>query len=234
MGKYNNQNSMKTFILLAVIAIFGFNSMAQNETKPYFAIANDRLNIFYAGIENPVTIAASVAPEKLRISWGGATATYSGNGRYNVSIPDSLVGKGVTITVSVETKRGKIQNLGSRFFRVKPLPEPEIFIGANINGGVHSKAALLANPFIIASTMGDFHYHLLWRVVSYNVTFIINGIVEPPIIVENNRFGEQIVNKITDAPAGTVIEFSDFKIQCNTFKGKINRDIEKMIVIRIR
>ncbi|MDR0368130.1 MAG: gliding motility protein GldM, partial [Bacteroidales bacterium] len=92
-------------------------------TKPSAAIAAEKMNVLYAGINNPVTIAAPVAPERLRISWGGATATSQGGGRYDVSVPANLAGKEITISVGAEID-GNNQSMGATSFRIKAVPEP--------------------------------------------------------------------------------------------------------------
>ena len=223
------------FILLVFMAMLG-NAMAQGKegkTSPFsaFAISSNRMNILYMGIPNPVSIAASVNPKKLHIDWGGATATGIGRGKYDVCVPDSLVGKCITITVYTETKKGKVQNSEKVFFRVKAVPEPNVFVGGNIRTGKQTKDAILANPFISARMGVDFNFDLRWQVNSYKVTFIAIGrIVEEPIIVEGALFSEGVVTKIKNAPLGTIIMFSEIKIQ--SIIGK--RDIQENIVISIR
>ena len=225
----------KIFILFAFIMLLGCNLVAQEdsktETKSCFTISSDKMNVLYTGIPNLVSVVAtSVPPEKLHISWGGATATAVGGCRYEVFIPDSFAGRAIDFTLSAETKRGKIQKLGSITFRVKSLPEVSVFIGAYITGGRQSKEVLLENPLITARYSPDFNYHLRWEVLSYKVTFIINGDEEAPIMVSGARFSELVLNKIKDAPSGTIIEFSDIRIQ--SIAGM--RDIQKMIVVRIQ
>ena len=209
--------NFKIYILLVVVAMLDFNVMAQDtdtENKPVVAIAVERMNVLYAGLPNPVTIAvSSVAPEKLRISWGGATVINTGSGSYNVDVPDSLVGRELIITIAVEKERGEVQILENKAFRVKGVPEPNVFVGGNIRGGCHSKKAILANPFLTARMGNDFNYHLMWQVLSYKVTFVKNGVAEPPIIVEGAKFSEQVIEKIRKAQRGTIIEFSEVKIQ---------------------
>jgi hypothetical protein len=229
-----NIGNLKIFTLLAVMAMLGFNAMAQNvievkDTKPYFAIEVSKMNVLYAGLPNPVKIATSVAAKKLHIDWGGATARYRWNGQYDVEVPVSLVGRELTISVSAEKKNGKIQNLGSCVFRVKSIPEPAVYIGGNITGGQQPKDAILANPFISVRMLSDFNYHLRWQVLCYDVTFGIDGIVEPTITVEGAQFSEEVINKIKDAPSCTFIEFSEFKIQ--SIAGY--REFQKSIAIRI-
>ena len=216
---------VKFFMLFAFMATIG--AMAQTKPKYVLAIAADKMNILYAGIPNPVTIAASsVSSKKLKIDWGGATATFAGNGKYNLDVPSSLVGREVIITV----KKGNNQVLGTYSFRVKSVPEPNVFVGENITNGKQTKEVLLVNPFVCVRMGSEFNYHLIWKVLSYNVTFVNNGVVEDSIFVEGAMFSDEVINKIKDAPLDMIIEFSDFKIQ--SMAGRFN--IKKKIVIRIR
>lgn len=182
-------------------------------TKPTAAVAAEKMNVFYAGIPNPVTISAPVAAEKLRINWGGASATSLGGGRYDVQVPQSMSGKPITITISADMGGGKSQAMGKTEFRVKPVPEPTATIGAGITSGRQAKDVLLANPMIVAQMSKDFNYELRWNVLSYKVTFVKNNVEEAPIIVRGNRFPDNVVSKIRSASSGTQMEISDIKVQ---------------------
>ncbi len=182
-------------------------------TKPTAAVAAEKMNVFYAGIPNPVTISAPVASEKLRINWGGCTATSLGGGRYDVTVPQSLSGRSVNITISADMGGGKSQSMGSTEFRVKPVPEPSASIGPNITSGRQPKDLLLANPLVVARMSQDFNYELRWNVVSYKVTFVKNNVEEAPILVHGGRFPDNVVSKIRSASSGTQMEISDIKVQ---------------------
>ena len=222
---------MKRFLIFfVIIAVFGFDARTQNKNKPCLAIENGWDDMFYAGITSSVRVITPVAPEKLLIDWGGATAKYLDIGIYDVYVPDSLIGKEITITVSAEIEKGKMEDLGSRVFRIRKVPDPEVYVGANILTGYHSKRAILKNPLITARMGYDFNTELRWVILSYNVTFIKNGIMEQPIFVKGARFSDDVINKIENAPSGTIIAFSDFKIQ--SILGYF--DIEKKIIIRIK
>jgi gliding motility-associated protein GldM len=199
-------------------------------TKPTAAIAAEKMNVFYAGIPNPVNIAAPVAPENLRINWGGATGVTTAPGKYDVSVPSSLVGRDVTISVSAEMERNQMTSMGNAVFRVKAVPEPQVFVGGNITAGKQPKDAILANPFVSAKMGADFNYQLPWQVVSYKVTFVRNGVEEAPITVNGAQFGGQVEGKVRNAASGTIIEFSDIVI--NSIAGR--RTILKPIVIRVK
>jgi gliding motility-associated protein GldM len=179
-------------------------------TKPAAAVAAEKMNVFYAGIPNPVAIAAPVAPERLRINWGGATATPLGGGRYDVTVTNAI--RELTITVSADMD-GRTVNMGATNFRVKTVPDPTINIGSNITGGRQPKDLLLANPIVTARMSPDFNYELRWQVLSYTVTFVRNGVEDPPISVTGPQFNDQIKQRIQQASAGTNVEFSNIRIQ---------------------
>jgi len=196
-------------------------------TRPAAAVAAEKMNVFYAGIPNPVAIAAPVAPERLRINWGGATATSLGGGRYDVTVTNTM--REVTITVAADMD-GKNVNMGSTNFRIKTVPDPTICIGSNITGGRQPKDLLLASPILTARMSPDFNYELRWQVLSYRVTFVRNGVEDPPISVTGPQFNEQIKQRIQQASAGTNIEFSDIRIQ--SIAG--TRTVPTVLMVRIR
>jgi len=178
---------------------------------PSATVAADKMNVLYAGIENPVSVSASVAPEKISISLTGGSANKTAAGKYNVTVPESLVSKTVTISI-VADMGGKQQHMGSKEFRVKRVPDPVAVIGSNFKGGKISKVDLTANPFIRANMGEDFVYDLTWTVNSFNATFIIKGIEDAPIKCTNRQFNDAIKNKINSCSPGTVIYFSDINV----------------------
>lgn len=182
-------------------------------TKPTAAVAAEKMNVFYAGIPNPVTISAPVASEKLRINWGGCSATSLGGGRYDVTVPQNMAGKKISVSISADMGGGKVQSMGSTEFRIKPVPEPTASIGSNITSGRQPKDLLLANPLIVARMSPDFNYELRWNVISYKVTFVRNNVEEAPITVRGGRFPDNVVSKIRSASSGTQMEISEIRVQ---------------------
>ncbi|MDR3047986.1 MAG: gliding motility protein GldM [Bacteroidales bacterium] len=178
---------------------------------PSATVAADKMNVFYSGIENPVSISAAVDPSKLSLSIPGCTATKIGNGKYMVTVPSSQVGKPVTCTVTGEIG-GKTQTLGTTEFRVKQVPSPQVSIGGNITGGKRNKAELVATPQLIATMGQDFVYDLKWTVISFRVIFQVRGMEEPAMAISGGRFSDELVRKINSAAPGTTIWFEDIKV----------------------
>jgi len=90
---------------------------------------------------------------------------------------------------------------------------PNIYIGSNINSGKHTKESLLVNPFISIQSKDS----TKWNIVSYRVVFVRqiggSGVEDAPITVIGANFSEEVIAKIQSAKSGTIIEFSDIKIQ---------------------
>lgn len=181
-------------------------------TKPSVAIAADKMNVFYAGIPNPVSIAAPVAPEKLRINWGGVTPKSLGGGKYEIVPSSNLVGKRVTISVSADLGTGKSQNMGGQEFRVRAVPNPVAYIGSNISSGKISRDLLKGNQFLTAR-MENFDFALAWRVTSYRVTVVKNGREVASVVNSGPQFVGSVQNAVNSATPGTMFEFTEIKAQ---------------------
>lgn len=168
-------------------------------------ISADKMNVLYAGIANPMTAAGGSDASKLHATFPGCQVASAGAGKYNVTPPVTLVGK--TVTATVTTSEGSAQQV----YRVKKVPDPTSYIGANIWGGKRSKNELTAQPAIFARMGDDFAFDLKWTVSSYRVTFISKGIEASPIVNSGGAFSENVKNAIKKASTGTVIIFSDIK-----------------------
>lgn len=90
--------------------------------KPAAAVSADKMNVFYIGVDNPVTIsAAGVSPENLQPSLSGQGSLSGSKGKYNVKVNG---GTECTINVNAKFANGN-KNMGSSKFRVKRLPDPD-------------------------------------------------------------------------------------------------------------
>ncbi|MBQ5533341.1 MAG: hypothetical protein IIU04_07315 [Bacteroidales bacterium] len=199
--------------VVAMVMGIGAKGYCQQELTAMAAVSADKMNILYAGVPNPVTVSSSVPAENLYIDWGGCTSNALGEGRYEVSVPLELVDQTVKIVVSTVMEDGTVLPIREMDFRVRQVPNPDVCIGAGIDGGTYSRDVILANPLIVAQTPKDFDYELLWKVMSYKITFYKGDVEEAPIMVKGPRFPENIVRKIQNAPKGTIMEISEIRVQ---------------------
>jgi gliding motility-associated protein GldM len=186
-------------------------------------ISADKMNVLYAGLKNPITIAGGSDASKLSVSFPGCSVSGSGQAR-EVVPPTSMIGKTVEATVTTSEGSSKMN------FRVKKVPDPYAQIGANIYGGKKSKAELTANPMLIAKMSDDFAFDLKWTVQSYSVDVIEKGIITT-INCSGSKFSQELINKINSASAGTVFMFSNIKI---TQAELGSRTMPRDITVRIK
>lgn len=97
---------------------------------PFTTVAADNMNIFYVGVDNPVSVsAAGFSPNDLRVnvSGCGAQIKVDGNGKYKLTAS----GTGTCmVTVSAKMADGTYKQQGvPKVFRVKSIPPPVLKIG---------------------------------------------------------------------------------------------------------
>ncbi|MEM9846941.1 MAG: GldM family protein [Bacteroidota bacterium] len=96
------------------------------------AVAADKMNVFYIGVENPISIsAAGVSSNDLRINGSGAGIKLSGRGNKRV-VTVANPGE-ATITVS-----GGGLKASPFVFRAKRIPDPVPMLGRSAGGGMRS------------------------------------------------------------------------------------------------
>ena len=179
--------------------------------RPSATVAAEKMNVFYAGIANPISVNAPVPPDKITIELvGGGSQAKTGPGAYNVTVPEGMVGKTVTVNVRADMG-GRSAQMGGTVFRVKRVPDPIAKVGGNFSGGRVSKSDLAANPFVNARMPSDFAYDLTWSIASYQVTFIKGGMEEAPMTIQGGAFSEALKNKIRNATPGTIILFQGIR-----------------------
>ncbi len=118
--------------------------------RPSAVVSPDKMNVFYIGVPNPVSVSAPGIPkDKLRVSIGSGSMS-GGNGKYTVTVSQP----GTTrVTVSAETAPGKVQTLSSTEFRIKRIPDPRVKF-AGRSGGRMSTVALKQQNRIFAVLEG--------------------------------------------------------------------------------
>lgn len=137
--------------------------------KPSVTISPTAMNVFYLGLDNPVSIsAAGVASDKLRPSINNGSITKGKDGWV------VKVSKAGTATVSVSAEKdGKSERMGSMEFRVKKIPTPIAKISAK-NGGAVRKVVLGAASRIQAD-LENFDFEVTATVVSYDFVYMNRG-----------------------------------------------------------
>lgn len=166
--------------------------------QPSANVTADKMNVFYIGVDNPVTITVPGVPnDRVRAYISAGSMSPKGNGKYTVRVNNP--GK-VTINVSAEFDGGS-RPMGSAEFRVKVLPTPKPYV-ANQPGGNYSISQLIASPYVTA-VMENFDFDLRYNVVSYNFVYKNNAGDLLTIPGRGYSFDNQMKQMIQSSRRGT-------------------------------
>lgn len=137
--------------------------------KPSTTVAAEKMNVFYIGVDNPVSISAPVP----NFSASGPGLSKTGKG-YVMRPPKSA--KTVTITVTGEDDKGNKQVLGKSEFRVKRIPDPVSSIVGKTGSFSIKKAALNAAGTVQAQ-MDNFDFEVNVNVSSFKFSTVVSGMI---------------------------------------------------------
>ena len=140
---------------------------------PSLTVAPLKMNVFYIGVDNPVSIsAAGLSREQINPVIDMGVLKANGN-EWTVRIDKKPTGQSLaTISATAEVD-GQRLSLGQSEFRVKRVPDPSAEIAGMTDGQI-DKNVFLASSAIIPN-MKDFEFDLYFVVTSYTFATIMNG-----------------------------------------------------------
>lgn len=140
--------------------------------RPSVTVSADAMNVFYIGVDNPVSISVPGVPNdkiKPTISAGGQL-TPKGDGKYSVRIAPGTREARITVNAQLDNTS---KSMGSVNFRVRTVPNPVPYI-ANKKEGLAAKEELLVAGSIIPR-MENFDFDLRFEMVSFTMVTIVGG-----------------------------------------------------------
>jgi gliding motility-associated protein GldM len=139
---------------------------------PALTVSPLKMNVFYIGVKNPVSISAPGIPMDKVITSISAGKLYKDpkSKNYIVEVPK---GKKKAVISAVANLGGKKLSLGQVEFRVKRVPTPTATV-AGISDGQIDKNTLLAAGAVIPE-MKDFEFDLYFEIQKFTFGTIING-----------------------------------------------------------
>jgi len=140
---------------------------------PSLVVSPTKMNVFYRGVDNPVSVSVSGYSNKDI----AATAT---NGALTKSTDGYIMRPGkdaeATIGATVTNPDGTKKPMPGLKFRVKNVPSPRPYFGGkSVDDETIKKTELTAAAGVIAK-MIDFEFDLKFEVVEYRVTMIVGGV----------------------------------------------------------
>ena len=133
---------------------------------PSFAVSADKMNVFYMGVDNPVSVSAPMP----KFTASGPGLSKSGKGWV---MRPKKPGKVKINVTGVDEATGKNIPVGSAEFRVKRIPTPTAFIAGKTGTVVLSKSAL--GNGVIQAKLEGFVFDLKVKVKSFELGSTVNG-----------------------------------------------------------
>ncbi|MEP6616292.1 MAG: gliding motility protein GldM [Ginsengibacter sp.] len=125
------------------------------------AVMLDKMNVFYIGVDNPVTISSGTGWDKTHVSMSGGNLNSAGGpGKYVVRV--SSPGK-ASITVNADGKASTYD------FRIKSIPDPIIKVGPSSGGRIQS--VMFKNQQFVRADLENFDFEARFSIVSATVYF---------------------------------------------------------------
>lgn len=173
---------------------------------PSATISATNMNVFYIGVDNPLSISVPGANSKdivATISGAGGTLTKVKDGEYTVKVT-----KQETCQINVRAKiGGKEMDMGTMKFRTKRIPAPIAMVGKQ-QGGKIDKDVLAAQGGLRVEK-GDFDFPVTYRIASFKIQIIGGGDAKPATAVTGAKFPPDVISQIKKARRGTKIYIED-------------------------
>jgi gliding motility-associated protein GldM len=167
------------------------------------AVMLDKMNVFYIGVDNPVSISSGSGWDKTHVSMAGGTITPAGTpGKFTVRV--STVGK-ASITVNAD---GKASNYD---FRVKNIPPPVLKVGTSAGGRVRSVE--FKNQQFARADLENFDFEYRYSIIGATIYFSGANFpsVQTATISGGNLAG--ISAQLSRCIPGTAVTFDNVKVQ---------------------
>jgi gliding motility-associated protein GldM len=183
---------------------------------PSATVAADQMNVFYIGVDNPITVAVSgVDPTSVRTSISGAGGTLTPIAGQAGGYIVRVTSRGdATVTLSA-VSGNETKTMAASKFRVKAVPDPIVVANGVDEHATFVDKNVLAGAGGLIARMKDFDFQLNVQVVSFTMTTTVAGDFTE-FKSTNNRFTEQMITQIRNARRNQRIYFENIVVQMPT------------------
>ncbi|HEY4786010.1 MAG TPA: GldM family protein [Bacteroidales bacterium] len=168
------------------------------------AVSPTRMNVFYLGIDNPVSIAvAGIPANQVFATIDNGTIRMSGN---NYIVKPQHIGKAtVQVFGAMDGNKKLLSNVE---FRVKPLPDPVAKVGGK-KGGTILRSILLSQTMVVAD-LEAFDFDAEFTVKEFTMSASISGF-KTELISQGNQITDPQRNLIKQVKSGDNVYFTKIK-----------------------
>ena len=190
------------------------------------AVSPLKMNVFYTGVDNPVSVtAAGVPSNQIKVSMGGSGggSITPSKGNYNVRVTTpTKVGQFATVNVSAPGLNEK------REFRVKRIPAPVAALG-NITDSSVGNGTFKAQQGIIPR-LDNFDFDARCEIVGFQLTHVPKRQDAVQKTNRGGRYAGDVSRLVNKAKPGDIYYFDNVRAKCPGWKNsqKINSMVFKI------
>jgi len=181
--------------------------------EPSANVAATKMNVFYRGVDNPIKISAAGVPlSQLEYSVRGDGRILK-KGKAGLVVSNLKNKKVQKVTVMVYSNNGTDKKkLGEQVFRVKDLPDPDVYVRGISEKGVIAKSSFLVNPYLLCALPEYVNFEYKYKVVSFSMVTTKGG---DTFIKHSNsaKLTEEMKSYIRNARKNSMIVFTDIRVQ---------------------
>ena len=163
------------------------------------AVMLDKMNVFYIGVDNPVTIGSPTGWDKTNVNMSGGSISGSGSNR---TVRVSAIGP-ASITVVADGKSSQFS------FRVKKIPSPVFKVGS---GRPRVPAVEFKNQSFARAELENFDFDLKFSVVSATVYFSGAGFPNVATAPLNSGNLGSLSSFMARCGPGSIVTFDNVKV----------------------
>lgn len=189
-GDYNNYHFSDEYII----------------ARPALSISITNMNVFYAGIENKISISVPGIPDQSLIASISCGTLRRDTKSYDWLVNVPLSNGFALISVSAN-QNGIVTDFGTKKYRIKQIPDPVAII-ANRNEGRIRKEILMAAGAITPKISDDFEYDLSFEILSFQMT-IQRGFNVYHFSATGGKFTSEMVEQIAKANNNQTVLFDN-------------------------
>jgi len=174
--------------------------------KPNLVVSPTKMNVFYVGVENPVSVSiAGIPGDKIFPSITNGVIRKQRDGEYIV-LPKRPGNSLITVTAEIEGSR---KNMGVASFRVKGLPDPVVKV-AGKKGGRIRRNVLAAQAGVFAD-MENFDFDLEFKIIEFTISTTDRGGYYISESTKGNLFTKGQQDLMKDLRPGSRLNVEDVK-----------------------
>ncbi len=173
-------------------------------TQSQASVSADKMNVFYMGVDNPITIAAGGDFSQINATCTGCDMTKKSGGKYNVRVTSPGVAK---VTVSAPDVPAQTFE-----FRIKRIPDPVAMLGPR-NKKTMGTGEIKAHRGIRAA-LENFDFSAVCKIAGFEIARVPKKADAIVRMQTGTRFDGTSQNIINSARPGDVFYFSNIKAKC--------------------